>query len=194
MKKEDLIAMGLSEEQANALIGNYGTMIPKERFDEVNNVKKTLEDQVKQHESQLKDLQDKAKGNEDLQAEITKLQEAQKQAKEQYDQQLKDERLSAAVKLALNGKVQDVDIVSGLLDKTKIELDEKGNVKTGLDDQLTTLKESKSFLFVPEKPAEPAKPQFRGFTPPPANENGGQPSAQPTSLASAVASFFSKGE
>lgn len=163
MKKEDLVAMGLSEEQADALIAKYGTMLPKERFDEVNNAKKTLEDQVKGYESQLKDLQSKAKGNEELQAEITKLQESQKQAKEQYEQQIKDERLSAALKLSLAGKVHDVDLVAGLVDKAAVELDDKGNVTKGLEEQLKTLQESKSFLFVPEKQNMP--PAFKGWNP-----------------------------
>lgn len=164
MKKEDLITMGFSEEQADALINKYGAMIPKERFDEVNNAKKTLEEQVKTHETQLKDLQDKAKGNEELQVEIAKLQEEQKQAKEQYEQQLKDERLSTALKLSLAGKVHDVDLVAGLLDKATVELDDKGNVTKGLDEQLKSLQESKSFLFVPEKD-EKKPPTLKGLNP-----------------------------
>lgn len=168
MKKEDLIAMGLSDEQADAVVGKYGAMIPKERFDEVNNAKKTLEEQVETHESQLKELQGKAKGNEELQAEITKLQENQKQAKEQYEQQLKDERLSTALKLALTGKVHDVDLVVSLIDKEQIELDEKGNITKGLDEQRKTLQESKSFLFVPEK----QQPTFKGWNPASGADNG----------------------
>lgn len=161
MKKEDLIAMGLSEEQADAVVGKYGTMIPKERFDEVNKAKKTLEDQVKNHETQLKDLQDKAKGNEELQKTITDLQQANETAKTEYEQQLKDERMSAALKLSLHSKVHDVDLVAGLIDKTTIELSEDGKVTKGLDEQLKSLQESKSFLFVPEK----QQPTFKGWVP-----------------------------
>ncbi|KOP78650.1 hypothetical protein AMS59_12580 [Lysinibacillus sp. FJAT-14745] len=161
MKKEDLIAMGLSEEQADAVVGKYGTMIPKERFDEVNKAKKTLEDQVKNHETQLKDLQDKAKGNDELQSEISRLQEAQKEAKTQYEQQIKDERLSSALKLALAGKVHDTDLGSGLIDRKTIELSEDGNITKGLEEQLKTLQDSKSFLFMPEK----EKPTFKGWVP-----------------------------
>lgn len=182
MKKEDLIAMGFSEEQADALIGKYGTMIPKERFDEVNNAKKTLEDQVKTHETQLKDLQTKAKGNEDLQAEITKLQNENAQAKTDYEQKLQDERMSTALKLALLNKVHDADLVAGLLDKSKVELDEKGNVKGGLDEQLKTLQESKSFLFIPEK-EEKKQPEFKGFTP----TGGDNPKDAPASIGASFA-------
>lgn len=168
MKKEDLIAMGLSEEQADAVVGKYGTMIPKERFDEVNKAKKTLEEQVKTHETQLKDLQDKAKGNEELQKTITDLQQANETAKTEYEQQLKDERMNAALKLSLHSKVHDVDLVAGLIDKTTIELSEDGKVTKGLEEQLKTLQESKSFLFVPEK----QQPTFKGWNPAGGADNG----------------------
>lgn len=194
LTKEQLIEMGLTEEQAQKVLDGVGQTIPKSRFDEVNNAKKALEDQVKTHESQLKDLQDKAKGNEEMQAEITKLQDAQKQAQEQYSQQLQEERLSAALKLAVAGKVHDADLIAGLVDKTKIELDDKGNVKAGLDEQLKSLQESKSFLFVPEKETQQQQQQMRGFVPPAGDGGAGQPAAQPKSLGDAVASFFGKGE
>ncbi|QPA56301.1 phage scaffolding protein [Lysinibacillus sphaericus] len=168
MKKEELIAMGLSEEHADAVVGKYGTMIPKERFDEVNKAKKTLEDQVKNHETQLKDLQDKAKGNDELQKTITDLQQANETAKTEYEQQLKAERMSAALKLSLHSKVHDVDLVAGLIDKTTIELSEDGKVTKGLDEQLKSLQESKSFLFVPEKQA----PAYRGWVPAGGSEDG----------------------
>lgn len=168
MKKEDLIAMGLSEEQADAVVGKYGTMIPKERFDEVNKAKKTLEEQVKTHETQLKDLQDKAKGNDDLQKTITDLQQANETAKTEYEQQLKNERMNAALKLSLHSKVHDVDLVAGLIDKTTIELSEDGKVTKGLEEQLKTLQESKSFLFVPEK----QHPTFKGWNPAGGADNG----------------------
>lgn len=155
MKKEDLIAMGLTEEQATALIDKYGNMIPKERFDEVNDAKKNLEKQINDRDTQLKELQDKAKGNEDLTKQIQELQDANKQAKADYDKQLKDVQLSTAIKLAIATKAQDADIVTGLIDASKIELNEDGSIKGGLDEQLKTLQESKPFLFVPENPGKP---------------------------------------
>ncbi|WP_400194620.1 phage scaffolding protein [Lysinibacillus telephonicus] len=169
MKKEDLIALGLSEEHATAVVNKYGTMIPKERFDEVNKAKKDLETQIGERDKQLKELGEKAKGNEELSAKIQELQDANKQAKTDYEKQLKDVQLSTAIKLALTNQVHDTDLVAGLVDKTKIELNEDGTIKGGLDDQLKTLKESKSFLFVPEKET---KPNIKGAVPP-SNPGGG---------------------
>ena len=152
MKKEDLIAMGLSEEQADALIGKYGNMIPLERFNEVNEAKKELESQIGERDKQLKTLQESVKGNEDLTAQIKELQEANKNATTEFEQKLKDVRLTSSIKLALAGKVHDADLVASLFDKNAIELSEDGEtIEKGLEEQLATLQESKPFLFIPEE-------------------------------------------
>ncbi|MFF2174964.1 phage scaffolding protein [Lysinibacillus sp. NPDC058147] len=158
MKKEDLIALGLSEEQADKVIEGYGQMIPKSRLNEKIEELRVANETIGERDNQIADLIPKAAGHESLQNEITNLQQANQTAKEQYDADLAKTRLVSAMKLGLTGKVHDVDIVLSQLDQTKIELDEQGNVKAGLDDQLTTLKESKSFLFVADG--------LKGKTPP----------------------------
>ncbi|MGE7623594.1 phage scaffolding protein [Viridibacillus sp. NPDC096237] len=160
MKKEDLVALGLTEEQADKVVAGYGAMIPKTRFDEINTAKKQLETDLALRDQQLEEL--KKVDAAGLQVKITELQTANTEAKTAYEQQLKDVQLSSAIKLALTGKAQDAEIVAGILDTTKIELDENGSIKGGLDDQLKTLKESKPFLFVSE---EGGAPGFKGVTP-----------------------------
>jgi len=150
MNKEQLIKLGLTEEQAQSVLDGFGKMVPKSRLDDKIKELEIANDTISKYETDLEDLKPKAAGNEALLQQIQQLQDENKTAKDQYEAELAETRLTSAVKLALTGKVQDLDIVSGLLDKTKIELDEQGNVKGGLDEQLTTLKESKSFLFVPE--------------------------------------------
>lgn len=150
MNKDQLIALGLSEEQAQSVLDGFGQMVPKSRLDDKIQELKTAKNTITKYETDLEELKPKAAGNEALLQQIQQLQDDNKTAKDQYDAELAETRLTSAVKLALTGKVQDLDIVSSLLDKSKIELDEQGNVKGGLDEQLTTLKESKSFLFVPE--------------------------------------------
>lgn len=150
MNKDQLIALGLSEEQAQSVLDGFGQMVPKSRLDDKIQELKTAKNTITKYETDLEELKPKAAGNEALLQQIQQLQDDNKTAKDQYEAELAKTRLTSAVKLALTGKVQDLDIVSSLLDKSKIELDEQGNVKGGLDEQLTTLKESKSFLFVPE--------------------------------------------
>ncbi|MEK4425876.1 phage scaffolding protein [Solibacillus sp. FSL K6-1523] len=161
MTKEQLIALGLTEEQAQTILDGYGQTVPKSDFDNKVNELKIANDTIAERDTQLEDLKKiDAAG---LQTKITELQQENAQAKLDHANQLKDERLSTALKLALTGKVHDVDLVLGLIDKEQIELDEKGNITKGLDEQRKTLQESKSFLFIPEK--EDKKPEFKGWNP-----------------------------
>ncbi|MGE7022005.1 phage scaffolding protein [Solibacillus cecembensis] len=161
MTKEQLIALGLTEEQAQAVLDGYGQTVPKSDFDNKVNELKIANDTISDRDTQLEGL--KKVDAEGLQEKITNLQQENAQAKLDHAKQLKDERLSTALKLALTGKVHDVDLVLSLFDKEQIELDEKGNITKGLDEQRKTLQESKSFLFVPEK--EEKKTEFKGWSP-----------------------------
>ncbi len=123
-----------------------GSYVPKARFNEVNEEKKTLQNTVKDRDTQLEKLKN-SKGDVDaLKAQIKQLQEANKTEKEAADAKLKDLRLTSAIQLAIAGSAQDADIVAGLFDKSKLILGDDGKI-TGLDEQLKTLKESKPFLF-----------------------------------------------
>lgn len=178
MKKEDLIALGLTEEQVDKVIAGYGPMIPKARFDEVNDAKKQLENQIGERDTQLNDLKKQVKDNEELTTQIQQLQDANKQTKTEFEQKLKEAQLNSAIKLALAKEAQDVDIVATQLDKSIIQLNEDGTVKAGLNEQITSLKENKPFLFVnqqqqignaanpgtPPKPDPITKEQFNKMT------------------------------
>lgn len=133
-----------------------GNWFPKEKFDEVYNAKKQAETDLKERDKQLSQLQEAAKGNEALQTQIKELQEANKTATEKYQKEAKELQLKTALKLKLAGKVHEtaLDDVLNQFDTTKIELDEHGNIKGGYDDQEKSLRESKGFYFVPEKPDE----------------------------------------
>lgn len=161
MNKEQLIALGLTEEQADKVISGFGQMVPKSRLDEKIQDAKDLKVQLDDRDKQLEDL--KKVDAEGLQVKIDELQQANETAKTEYETKLKETQLSSAVKLALAGKVHDADLVAGLIDKSTIELGEDGNVAKGLDEQIKTLQESKSFLFVPDSKDQT---KFKGFTPP----------------------------
>lgn len=171
MTKEQFIALGFTEEQAEkaaaASAEELKGFIPKARFDEVNSAKKKAEDDLQDRDKQLEQLKKEAGDNENLQKQIEKLQSDNKTAKEKYEAEVKELRLSTAVKLALAGKVHDPDIVASLLDKAKIELDDTGAVKGGLEDQIKALRESKAFLFIPEDNNEDEGHfEFKGVKPP----------------------------
>lgn len=168
MTKEQFIALGLTEEQATkaaaASAEELKTYIPKARFDELNEVKKQAEKDRDTLTGQMEDLKKSAGASEELKKQIEKLQGENKTAKEKYEADIKALALTNALKLALTGKTHDPDIVANLMDRTKIELNEDGSIKAGLDEQLKSLKESKAFLFVEEKKDDGGF-QFKGFKP-----------------------------
>jgi len=175
VNKEQFIALGLGEDLAEkaavASQDELKSFIPKARFDEVNTAKKKAEDDLKDRDKQLDDLKKSAGDSAALQEQITKLQGENKAAAEKYESETKELRLSTAIKLALSGEVHDPDIVACLLDKTKIELDDNGAVKGGLDDQIKGLRESKAFLFAEKQTNQSF--QFRGANPAEGRDNKG---------------------
>lgn len=139
MKQEDFTALGISEElakkAAEASKKELEGFIPKSRFDEVNEAKKTLEEDVKARDKQLEELKKSNGDNETLQGQIKKLQDSNKAEKERYESELKSLKIANAVKLAVNGKVHDEDLVAGLIDKEKLVIDENGGI-IGLEEQV----------------------------------------------------------
>lgn len=162
MKKEALTALGLTEEQVNKVIEGYGQMIPKERLDEKISQVKVLTDQNADYNTQLEAL--KGVDAAGLQAKIEELQTANTLAKTEFDKQLKDTQIRAEVAKAINGKVHDIEMTFGLIDRDALTL-ENGAITAGLDNQIAALKESKPFLFVPESTATSAKQKLSGAVP-----------------------------
>lgn len=172
MKTEFLKELGLTEEQIKSIMAENGKDVTKAKSD-YEEIKAQLEianTTIKDRDTQIEGL--KKVDGEALQAEITKLQDENKTAKEKYEAELKDLQISNAIKLAISDKAQDADLVAGLFDKSKLILGEDGKV-TGLKEQLKDLKENKGFLFKTEEPADP-KPT-PGFK---VGGNGGNPNPQ----------------
>ena len=145
--------------------------VPKEQYNTLAETKKKLDEGIAERDKQLEEL--KKIDAEGLKAEIERLQEENKAATEKYEAELKDIQLANAIKLAVAGKVHDEDLVSGLVDKTKLIIGDDGKI-VGLDEQIASLKESKAFLFKPEDETNQQKQhQQAGFkvgNPPPNNQ------------------------
>lgn len=149
MKKEEFVALGISDELAEKAAASSAEelkgFVPKTRFDEVNEEKKNLQTAKKKAEDDLEALKKNAGDNEALTKQITDLQEAAKQKDTEYVEQIKALKLTNAVRLGITD-AQDADLVAGLVDQSKLILGEDGKV-TGLEEQLKALRESKPFLF-----------------------------------------------
>lgn len=153
--KDKLVKLGLSDELAQKVVDNFGDIVDgvyvtKERFNEVNKELKQAKDTISERDSQLDKLKNDNESNEDLKKTIQDLQKANKEAIQKAESDLAAERKSNAIKLELMGKVHNTDITMSQLKLDEIIMDDSGKVKSGLKEQLASLKKTDGYLFIPE--------------------------------------------
>ena len=186
MNKEDLLKLGLTEEQAEKVLSvnaeQLKGFIPKHRFDEVNATKKDLESQIADRDKQLEELKKNNKDNEELQNTIKKLQDDNKAAQEEYQANLSKIKLDNAIDIALNGaKAKNIKAVKALLDTDKIKFENES--LSGLEEQLKALQEAEDSKFLFE--TKETKTSFSGVQPGEGNAGSSQ-EGQPKTLAGAI--------
>lgn len=165
MTKEEFLKLGLTEEQAvscaKASEAELKGFVPKAKLDVAEQVKETLELQAKEYDKQIQLLKKSAGDSEQLSKTIAELQEANKQAKADYDKKVKSLKIGYAVDSALGeAKARNFTAVKALLDMENADIDDKGKVK-GLEEQIKRLKEAKetAFLFDAELSPKDGKPK-----------------------------------
>ncbi|MBU3208696.1 phage scaffolding protein [Clostridium algidicarnis] len=134
--------------------------VPKDKYNEVSEAKKQLETDIKERDTQLETLKKSTGDSEGLKNQIETLQADNQKKDQEYQEQLKDLKVTNAIKLAVADKAQDTDLVAGLFDKSKLILGDDGKI-TGLEDQLKSLQESKTFLFKQEETKQETQPGFK---------------------------------
>jgi hypothetical protein len=164
MKKEDLIAMGLTDEQAQKVMDSLdGNFVTKSRFNEVNEENKALKKSVSDRDKQLEDLKKSSGDNAALQQQISDLQKANADQQKAHDAELMQLKLDNAVELALSGaKAKNSKAVKAMLDMSKVKVGEDGKL-SGFDEQLEALKKSDGYMFDIQQQTQ--QQQFTGFQP-----------------------------
>ncbi|HHT14564.1 MAG TPA: hypothetical protein GXZ86_01675 [Clostridiales bacterium] len=164
MTKQELMALGLSEEAADKVLKDH---VPYDRFKQVNEEKKAAEAQIAERDKAIEALNAKVKAGEDAASSIAQLQE-QLKAK---DAAVQATRKDAAIALALTqAKAKNTKAALALLDTGKLELQEDGTVK-GLQEAIEGLVKSDAYLFDTQE----QQPPSGGFNPPPAGSDPQQP-------------------
>ena len=152
MKRTFLEDLGLEKEAIDKIMVENGNDVNavKADYESVKQERETMAAQIAERDKQLETLKNSTGDVEALKQQIITLQADNQAAKEKYDADMKELKLSTAIKLALGDSAHDADLVAGLFDKGKLILGEDGKV-TGLDDQLKAIKKDKAFLFKEDK-------------------------------------------
>lgn len=163
MNKEELIAMGLTEEQAKkvmeSLDGNYVT---KTRFNEVNEENKTLKKSVSDRDKQLEDLKKSSGDNAELKKQIETLQQQNADQKKAHDAEMAQLRLDNAIDASLTAAgAKNLKAVRAMIDTSGFKLGEDGTI-AGLKEAIAAVQKSDGYMFAEKQQAQQ---KFTGFQP-----------------------------
>ena len=144
MTKEELLALNLTEEQATAIIEDYGkNYVSKSQFNEKNEKYKQAKQELETTRSEINKLTESESANETLKA-------AERDS--QYAKQIRDMQVDNGINSAiLQCGVKNPKILTSLLNKEAITLNEDGSI-SGLQEQIEALKQSDSYLFTSDTP------------------------------------------
>ena len=148
MNKEQLVALGLTEEQAAQVIDGFKGYIPPSRFNDINEAKKAAEATIAERDKQLSELKKSVGDNEKLLKQIEGLQAENKEAKAKFEADLKAVQTSNAIDIALKESgAKNLKAVKALLELEKVTFD--GEKLDGLSAQIEALRndERSSFMF-----------------------------------------------
>ncbi len=144
MNKEELLALGLTEEQAEKVLA------------ETERLQKTL----KERDKQLEGLKKASGDNAELQSQIAALRQQNAEQQKAHKAELAQLKLDNAIDNALTAAgAKNLKAVRALLDMEKLQLGDDGKL-TGWPEQLEALQKSDGYLFAAQQP-----PAFRGFQP-----------------------------
>lgn len=189
MNKEQLQALGLTDEQVTKILEGFKGFVPPSRFNEVNEAKKSAEQQLSERDKQLAELKKNLAASEDATKQIEALQAENNATKERYERELNSFKVNNAVDLALaQSGAKNLKAAKALIDFEKIKLD--GEKVSGLDEQIKALiadKES-SFLFKTEEKKTNTPVGMKAAESSPNKGEGNQP----MSLFDAIAQKFNQ--
>lgn len=163
MKKEDLIAMSLTEDQAKKVMDSLdGNFVTKARFNEVNEENKTLKQSVADRDKQLEDLKKSSGDNAELKKQIETLQQQNADQKKAHDAEMAQLKLDNAIDAALTAAgAKNIKAVRAMIDTSKMKLGEDGTVE-GLSDAIKAVQKSDSYMF---NTVQQKQQTFKGFQP-----------------------------
>jgi len=148
MKKEDLIAQGLTEEQVKFVMAEHGKTVTtlKGQISTLETSETTLTKQLSDRDADLRKLQKDNTDNDALKEQIKTLQQNYKDLEKSNAEKLVGiQRDNALTQLLSESKAKNPKAVAALLDQEKIVF--KDGELSGAKEQLEALKKSDAYLF-----------------------------------------------
>lgn len=148
MTREELKALGLSDEQIEKVVEDYGkNYVSKGQFNQKNEESKTLKGELDNYKNEIDKLKKDNKDNQSLVEQIDALKNQATEREKTYKAQAKQMQVNNLVELALiKNKAKNTTAAKALLkDLDKAEIVD-GDIK-GLSEQIESLKKSDAYLF-----------------------------------------------
>ena len=161
MTKEELKALGLTDEQAAKIAEDYEkNYVAKGKLAERDEELKAAKEESKTVKSELEKLKKDHKDNAELVKQLEEMKAAGEAREKEHAEKLEQMQFDALLEKTLVGsKAKNTAAVKALLDTSTLKRD--GETIKGLDDQLKKIKESDAYLFEEENPT----PQIDGLKP-----------------------------
>ena len=165
MKKEEFLALGISEELAvkaeKASLEELKAYVERSKHEETVKENKTLKTSVSDRDKQLETLKASAGDNEELKKQIETMKQQNADQEKAHKAELAQLKLDNAVETALTAAgAKNTKAIRALLDFSKVKLGDDGKL-AGWEEQLTAVQKSDPYLFADKK----AKPALKGFQP-----------------------------
>ena len=173
MNKEQLIAMGLTEEQATKVLEGYKGYVPQSRLNEVISERDNFKTQLTESNSQLDKIKKEAGDNEALKKQIEDFKTEAKAKDEKYQAELTQIKTDNLLeKELMQAGAKNVKATKALLDMSKVKLD--GETLIGLKEQIEAHKKADDTKFLYNEVSEGAGQDGKGGQGQNGNQGNGQ--------------------
>ena len=149
MKREDLKALGLTDEQIGSIMALHGQTVNElnGKVTAATSETEQFKTQLTTNQAELDTLKESVKGNEEITKQLSDLQASFDTSKADSATKIAELQKQSAIDLALTtAGARNITAVKALLDSSALELTDKGEVK-GLDKALEALKADNDYLF-----------------------------------------------
>ncbi len=147
MTKEELKTLGLTDEQIEKVIEDYGkNYVSKDQFNAKNDKLKSVEGELTKVKGEIDELQKANANNEELTKQIETLKAESDKRTADYETKIQKMEIDSIVNTALLGvKAKNTTAVKALLDLTDAKVKD-GKIK-GLEEQLQEVVKANPYLF-----------------------------------------------